>query len=192
MRLAGDAKTQILDKASELMMQRGMNGFSYRDISTPLGVKNAAIHYHFPSKNDLIRALIDEQHEVLRQYTSDFMANGGSATEQIENLFRYTLHQTSNGRPVCVIGVLAADYDEVPDDIKKANQRFSKELYAWLTHVLEVGSAQGEFDFRGEPGIKAASMGASIQGARQLSRIHGAEYLEQLFDQIRLELGMKA
>ena len=189
MRLAGDAKTQIMDKASELMMQRGINGFSYRDISTPLGVKNAAIHYHFPSKNDLIRALIEEQHDVLRQYTAEFMAYGGSATEQIEALFRYTMHQISNGRPVCVVGVLAADYDEVPDDIKQANHQFSKELYAWLTRVLEVGRAQGEFDFRGEPAIKAASMGASIQGARQLSSdCHGGEYLEQMFDQIRLEL----
>ena len=84
MRLAGDAKTQILDKASELMMQRGINGFSYRDISTPLGVKNAAIHYHYPGKNDLILALIEEQHEVLRKYTAEFMAYGGSATEQID------------------------------------------------------------------------------------------------------------
>ena len=41
MSAAGDTKSQIIDKASELMMQRGMNGFSYRDISGPLGVKNA-------------------------------------------------------------------------------------------------------------------------------------------------------
>ena len=43
-----DTREQIIDRASELMMQRGFNGFSYSDISAPLGVKNAAIHYHFP------------------------------------------------------------------------------------------------------------------------------------------------
>lgn len=190
MKAASDTKTRIIDKASELMMQRGINGFSYRDISGPLGVKNAAIHYHFPSKHDLIRALIEEQHQVLRENTATFMAYGGSAKEQIENLFAYTLHQVTHGRPVCVVGVLAADYDEVPDDIKKANDRFTTELYAWLSRVLEVGKAQGEFDFRGEPGAKALSIGASIQGARQLCRVHGIEYLENLFDQIRLELGI--
>ncbi len=191
MRPAGDTKSQIIDKASELMMCCGINGFSYSDISGPLGVKNAAIHYHFPSKKDLIRALIEEQHDVLRQNTAEFMAYGGSATEQIENLFRYTLHQVHNGRPVCVLGVLAADYDEVPDDIKQVNDRFSQELYAWLTRVLEVGRAQKEFDVRGEPAAKASSIGAATQGARQLCRIHGESYLEQVFDQIRLELGIK-
>ena len=57
-------RDQIIDKAFQLMLQRGLNGFSYRDISGPLGVKNAAIHYHFPNKMDLIKALIDENHQV--------------------------------------------------------------------------------------------------------------------------------
>ncbi len=173
------------------MMQHGVNGFSYRDISGPLGVKNAAIHYYFPSKNDLIRALIEEQHDVLRRYTAEFMAYGGSATEQIEGLFRYTLKQCQGGRPVCVLGVVAADYDQIEADIRDANDRFSRELYAWLVRVLEVGREQKEFDFKGEPKTKAISIGATVQGARQLFRIHGEEYLRQVFDQIRLELGIR-
>jgi AcrR family transcriptional regulator len=190
MKAASDTKNRIIEKASELMMQRGINGFSYRDISGPLGVKNAAIHYHFPSKTDLIRALIEEQHDVLRRNTAEFMAYGGSATEQIEGLFQYTLHQCRNGRPVCVVGVLSADYDEVSEDVKHANDRFSRELYAWLVRVLETGRAQKEFDYRGEPQGKAISIGAAIQGARQLYRIHGEAYLQQVFAQIRQELGI--
>ncbi|MCJ7815695.1 MAG: TetR/AcrR family transcriptional regulator, partial [Xanthomonadales bacterium] len=60
MNQVSNTREQIIDKAFQLMLQRGMNGFSYRDISEPLGVKNAAIHYHFPNKTDLIKALIDE------------------------------------------------------------------------------------------------------------------------------------
>ncbi|HKJ18572.1 MAG TPA: TetR/AcrR family transcriptional regulator [Xanthomonadales bacterium] len=192
MKAATDTRTQIIDKASELMMQHGVNGFSYRDISSPLGVKNAAIHYHFPSKNDLIRALIEEQHDVLRKNTAEFMAYGGSATQQLEGLFSYTLYQCRNGRPVCVLGVVAADYDQVDEDIKSANGCFAKELFNWLVRVLEVGREQEEFDFRGEPKAKAISIGATVQGARQLFRIHGEDYLQQVFAQIRLELGIKA
>ena len=63
MRAPINTKEQIVDTALQLLMQRGMNGFSYSDISEPLGIKNAAVHYHFPSKAKLIRTLIRESHQ---------------------------------------------------------------------------------------------------------------------------------
>ncbi|MDX1556557.1 MAG: TetR/AcrR family transcriptional regulator [Xanthomonadales bacterium] len=192
MNKAVDTRTQIIDRASELMMQRGFNGFSYSDISTPLGVKNAAIHYHFPSKSDLIRALVEEHHETLRHKTSRFMAHGGPAREQLEGLFCFTLEQCRAGRPVCVVGALAADYDELPQDVHRANERFMEDTRKWMTRVLELGREQGEFSFAGDAQGKAFGILAAMQGGRQLYRIYGEAYLQRLFAQIRLELGIQA
>jgi len=80
---ANSTRDQIIDQAFQLMLQRGLHGFSYRDIAEPMGVKNAAIHYHFPNKMDLIKALIDENHQVLRRSTSEFMAYGGPAAVRL-------------------------------------------------------------------------------------------------------------
>lgn len=190
MKQTADTRTQIIDRARELMMQHGFNGFSYSDISTPLGVKNAAIHYHFPSKTDLVRALIDDLHETLRRGTSQFMAYGGSAREQLEGLFCFTLDQCRSGRPVCVVGALAVDYDEFPEEIKAANNHFMADTYKWMVRVLELGRAQGEFDFKGKPEDKAIAIQAALQGGRQQYRIFGEKYLQRLFAQIRLDLGI--
>ena len=173
------------------MLQRGLNGFSYRDISEPLGVKNAAIHYHFPNKMDLIKALIDENHLVLRRSTSEFMAYGGPARPQLEGLFAFTLNQCQCGRPICMVGALAIDYDDLTDEIKNANDRFMKDSVNWLTRVMEIGRDQEEFHFDGDAASKAVSILAMIQGARQLARVHGLDYLEKIFDQIRTDLGIK-
>jgi TetR/AcrR family transcriptional regulator, transcriptional repressor for nem operon len=183
-------RDQIISKAFELMLQRGLHGFSYRDISEPLGIKNAAVHYHFPNKMDLIRALVDENHQVLRKSTAEFMAYGGPARPQLEGLFAYTLKQCQCGRPICMGGALAIDYDELPDEIKQANDQFMKDSHYWLTRVLQTGRDQKEFTFPGEPKIKALSILATIQGARQLARISGMGILEPLFKQIRLDLGI--
>jgi TetR/AcrR family transcriptional repressor of nem operon len=188
---ASNTREQIIDKAFQLMLQRGLNGFSYRDISQPLGIKNAAIHYHFPNKMDLIKALIEENQQVLRKSTAEFMAYGGPARPQLEGLFAYTLHQCKCGRPICMVGALAIDYDELPEDIKRANDQFMKDSNDWLTRVLEAGRKQKEFNFAGEPRTKAMSILATIQGARQLARVHGMDILEVLFDQIRIDLGIK-
>jgi TetR/AcrR family transcriptional repressor of nem operon len=190
MNAVSNTREQIIDKAFQLMLQRGLNGFSYRDISEPLGVKNAAIHYHFPNKMDLIKALIDENHQVLRKSTSEFMAYGGPARPQLEGLFAFTLHQCQCGRPICMVGALAIDYDELSDEIKHANDRFMKDSVNWLTRVMEDGREQGEFQFGGEATSKAVSILAMIQGARQMARVHGLDYLERIFDQIRTDLGI--
>jgi TetR/AcrR family transcriptional repressor of nem operon len=183
-------RDQIIDKAFQLMLQRGLNGFSYRDISEPMGVKNAAIHYHFPNKMDLIKALIDENHQVLRRATSEFMAYGGPARPQLEGLFAFTLNQCQCGRPICMVGALAIDYDDLSEDIKNANDRFMKDSVNWLTRVMQAGRDQDEFHYNGEPLSKAVSILAMIQGARQMARVHGLDYLEGIFEQIRNDLGI--
>ena len=191
MSAATNTREQIIDKAFQLMLQRGMNGFSYRDISRPLGIKNAAIHYHFPSKADLIKALIDENHQLLRRSTSEFMAYGGEARSQLEGLFSFTRNQYKCGRPICMVGALAIDYDELSDDLKAANNSFMKDSVNWLTKVMEVGRKQEEFQFNGEAKSKALSILAMIQGARQMARVHGLDYLDKIFQQIRTDLGLK-
>ena len=191
MTTASNTREQIIDKAFQLMLQRGLNGFSYRDISKPLGVKNAAIHYHFPNKMDLIAALIDENHQVLKKATSEFMAYGGPARPQLEGLFAFTLNQVQRGRPICMVGVLAVDYDDLSDGIKTANDRFMEDSIKWLSKVLETGLEREEFTFEGGAERKAVSILATIQGARQMARIHGKEILESMFAQIRIDLGIK-
>jgi len=76
-----DTRTQILDIAEQLARQRGFSGFSYRDISQPLGIRNAAVHYHFPTKADLGIALLERYGDLLAFHTSEFMKHGGNAVE---------------------------------------------------------------------------------------------------------------
>ena len=191
MRQVANTRERIIDKAFQLLLQRGLHGFSYRDISEPLGVKNAAIHYHFPNKQDLVKALIEENQKVLRQGTSEFMAYGGPAMPQLEGLFAFTLSQCECGRPICMVGALAIDYDDLSEDIKEANDRFMTDSVNWLTKVMETGREQEEFSFAGEAKSKALSILATIQGARQMARVHGVDFLETMFEQIRIDLGIE-
>lgn len=184
-----DTRTQIIDKAFQLMLQRGVNGFSYRDIAEPLGIRNAAVHYHFPGKMDLVRAVIEENHDILRRSTAEFMAYGGPARPQLEGMFEFVRQQIDLGRPVCMVGALSVDYDDLSDVVKKANDRFMDDSLKWLTRVLETGREAGEFSFNGDAETKAAMILATIQGARQMARVHGRDYLERIFAQVRIDLG---
>jgi len=177
-----------MDRATQLLTSRGFNGFSYRDIATHLGVKNAAVHYHFPAKADLALALVDEYRKTLRRSTSEFMAYGGPALPQLEGFFAFTSFQCEKGRCICPFGAFSVDYTDVPEEVRKATADFMEETIKWLSRVLEVGREQKEFSFSGDPRPKALLILAGLQGARQMARINGIEILDDVFTQIRQDL----
>jgi TetR/AcrR family transcriptional repressor of nem operon len=183
-----DTREQIMDRAAQLLMSHGYNGFSYRDISSHLGVKNAAVHYHFPAKADLAVALVEEYRQLLRNGTSEFMAYGGSALQQIEGFFAITSKQCHIGRCICPIGAFSIDYMELPEEVRQVTSSFMDETLKWLTQVLEVGREQNEFSFNGEARPRALLVLAGLQGARQMARINGIEILNDVVTQIRQDL----
>lgn len=187
-----DTRELIMDRAAELLTSRGFNGFSYRDISSHLGVKNAAIHYHFPAKTDLAIALVDEYRRLLRKGTSEFMAYGGSALEQLEGFFTFSTRQCQIGHCICPFGAFSIDYSELPDDVREATRSFMDETINWLTRVMEVGRDAGEFSFEGDARAKGLTILAGLQGARQLARIHGMELMEDVVKQLREDMGISA
>lgn len=184
-------REQIIERATELLMQRGFNGFSYRDISTHLGVKNAAVHYHFPTKADLALALVDEYRQTLRKGSSEFIAYGGPAWPQLEGLFTFTQRQFCKGRCVCPIGAFSVDYEDLPEEVRDATAQFMSDSVKWLTQVLEVGRSQQEFKFEGDAEQKALFILAVLQGARQMARINGIETLTLVIAEIRTGLGIQ-
>lgn len=186
-----DTKSQIVNSALQLFQTRGFNGFSYQDISKPLGIKNAAIHYHFPTKADLGVAIIDYFRDVLHKFSDQFMQEGGDAVSQLEGYLNYTRNFHTECAKVCPIVMAAADYEVLPDEVRAQAKLLTEETLAWLTRVLEVGRDQGSFHFDADPGARAIVLASSIGGALQLSRLKGMEVIDKVINQIRHDLAMK-
>jgi len=53
-----DTRAEILDVAAELFTEKGYDATSLREIAERLGITKAALYYHFPSKDDILRALL--------------------------------------------------------------------------------------------------------------------------------------
>ncbi len=53
-----ETKDRILDAAERLFAENGIQGTSLRAVTAAAGVNVAAVHYHFGSKEELVRALV--------------------------------------------------------------------------------------------------------------------------------------
>jgi len=166
------AATSILDVAEQLAQTRGYNGFSYADIASQLGVTKASLHYHFPSKAELGRALI-ERYGTL--FEAALEAIEQQAEEPHEKLQRYVgLYSSvlSNDR-MCLCGMLAAEYATLPAPMQEGLKLFFNANERWLTAVLEDGLRSGSFRFREPAGERARALLGALEGVMLVARSYG-------------------
>ncbi|ASL46899.1 HTH-type transcriptional repressor NemR [Burkholderia sp. AD24] len=163
-------RSQILDHAVTLIMLRGYNGFSYRDLSNLVGIKTASIHYYFPSKDDLVL-------EAVSSYSDEVLSSMNAIGDTLPadaKLSKYTKlfgKTLGDGDQICLCGMLAADIESLPDDIRQAVQAFFKANERWLTKVLVQGVEEGTLAINGKPENAARALFAAYQGSVLASRL---------------------
>ncbi|MFC4424951.1 TetR/AcrR family transcriptional regulator [Deinococcus navajonensis] len=166
-----DTRSQILDVAQHLVQQRGYNAVSYGDIGRHLGLRNASLHYHFPSKTDLGVALVGRYHQRLEQTLRALST--GSALQRLEQYveaYRTVVHE--DGR-ICLCTVLAAEDSTLPAPVRTEVRAFLDLNEHWLTEVLHQGRHQEQLSFPDSPAEAAAAVLATLEGAMILARTSG-------------------
>jgi TetR/AcrR family transcriptional repressor of nem operon len=180
-----DTKTEILDRAENLLLDRGFNGFSYADISSVLGIKNAAVHYYFPTKSDLGIAIIQRAKTRFTGWTRGERMAERSADEKIEAFFRLYLRFLEAGQQVCLGGALETDFKTLPPEMQVETQKFASDILVWMEGVIEEGRERQIFSFPGEARDQAILILSSLQGALQMTRAAGPSCLHLAMAQIR-------
>ena len=51
---------EIMANTRQLLTVGGYKSFSYADLAERVGIRKASIHHHFPSKEDLVHAVVQE------------------------------------------------------------------------------------------------------------------------------------
>jgi AcrR family transcriptional regulator len=180
-----DTKTEILDLAENLLLDRGFNGFSYANISSVLNIKNAAIHYYFPAKADLGSAIIQRARERFANWSQNERVVRKTASEKLEGFFRRYLRFLEEGQQVCLGGALETDFKTLPPAMQVETRKFASDILLWMEGVLEDGREKRIFSFPGEAKDQAILILSSLQGALQMTRAVGSSCLHLAMAQIR-------
>jgi TetR/AcrR family transcriptional repressor of nem operon len=164
-----DTASRILDIAERLVQSRGFNGFSYADVASELGISKASLHYHFAGKAELGEALIRRYAARFAEALDQIGRRGGSAPAKLDayaQLYADVLRQER----MCLCGMLAADYDTLPQPMRDAVIRFFDDNEAWLTAVLEQGDQEGSLHLSGSAREAAQAIVGGLEGAMLIAR----------------------
>ncbi len=168
-----NTRSRILDAGERLVQVRGFNGFSYADVAAELSLTKASLHYHFPSKAELGEALIARYAE---RFVKALAAIDASVTPAPAKLDAYAslYAEVLREERMCLCGMLAAEYQTLPDPIRDAVVAFLDDNEAWLALVLEQGREDGSLRFSNTPADTARSIVSGLEGAMLVARPYGA------------------
>ena len=164
----------ILDCARSLIVAGGYNGFSYADIAGVVGIRKASIHHHFPSKADLVQALVARYRAQAREGLAQLSAHVTDPARQLEAYLGYWRNCIAdNSAPICVSALLASEIPLLPDAVAAEVQAHFRSLAKWLEGALARGEAEGSLTLTSAPKIEAEAFMATVHGAMLSARAYG-------------------
>ncbi len=179
-----DTRSRILEIAQPLLQQRGFNGFSYRHLAEALGIKTAAVHYHFPSKTDLGVELAAELRRGFQAWAADVDARIKSPSARLDAFFEMHRHFLEE-EVASPFGVLEAEYGSLPDRMRHGVRSLASEVHGWVARTLRQGLDAGELAFPGDADDQAIVLGATVQGALYLARAFGPDHYHSAISQLK-------
>ncbi|HVN58564.1 MAG TPA: TetR/AcrR family transcriptional regulator [Bacteroidales bacterium] len=181
-------REKILELGENLIRTKGYNAFSYQDISSEIGIKNAAVHYYFPSKENLGTSIIKTNIQRFDEMVDNLNCRKFNELRQLEVFIKiYVKSHRENKK--CLVGALSPDYNTLSATMKSELKKMVERILMWLTELLESGRNRKIFEFTDDPASKAliifSSLVASLQLGGILDRIDYKSYCQSILDDLK-------
>lgn len=133
----------LVQTAESLMRTKGYAAFSYADLAQTVGIKKASIHHHFPTKEDLGIAIVEDYIARVRRDFDRIELQHQDTASRLE-AFVQMFHVSSAGGLLPLCGALAAEMSALPAGLQKLTRRFFDMQLKWLTTILDQGIGRGD------------------------------------------------
>jgi TetR/AcrR family transcriptional repressor of nem operon len=164
--MSSSSKEAILAAARRAAQAHGYSGLNFRDLADEVGIKAASIYHHFPSKADLGAAVARRYWEDTAAHLESMLAETPDPVlclRRYPDVFRKSLESDNR---MCLCSFMAAEYDDLPDAVKKEVQTFADVNVAWLSKLLSAAAAVDSRE--SEPPARAIF--AAVAGAQLMAR----------------------
>lgn len=162
---------EIILHTRQLLTSGGYNSFSYADIAELVKIQKASIHHHFPSKVELVQAVVAEYREEARMGMAALDQQINDPLGELKAYVDYWSTCIRNGSsPFCICVMLSVEMPKLPREIANEVTRHFADLADWLAALLRKGEEGGIFKLSESPEIQAQLFMATVHGAMLAAR----------------------
>jgi TetR/AcrR family transcriptional repressor of nem operon len=181
-----ETRDQIIGLADDLIRKKGFNAFSYSDIAAILDIRNAAVHYHFPTKSDLGKAVMEKEMQRLRLYRWRNKELAGDL--QIKHLVE-TFYCNAQLHTLCLMGALTPEIATFDPGMQTVLQQMCTTIRDWVAECLEQARGAGRLRFEGTAADRAALVVSTLLSSLLLARVEGEALFQRMLDRLLEDLG---
>lgn len=137
----------IIQAAIDLLLEKGYHEMSMDEVAARVGISKGTVYLHFPSKEELVFAVLQEDRQRFQQTVEEILTTEASPEAKLSSMLEYVY----GGRLSKSFQVFMAVYQN-PDLRSRLVEKKDEFIKSWsgisqrITHVLEEGKARGEFD----------------------------------------------
>src|SRR5918996_2174938 len=165
----GNLRRALLDAGLELLAERGIDGFTLREVARRAGVSHAAPSHHFGDRGGLVRAIVAESFELLGDGLAE--AASGAGDDPIDRIaamglayVEFALDNPERYRLMFRTELSQAGTSEAPTDADAAGGG----AFATLMAAVQDAADQGLLREGVDAGAAAVTAWASLHGLASL------------------------
>jgi TetR/AcrR family transcriptional regulator, transcriptional repressor for nem operon len=177
--IVSDTQQKLLDAAESRFRSDGYHGVSFRELADELEIKSSSVHYYYRRKQDLGLAVVERYATRLFEKLEDKCAFATTTRERLMAFCQVYRDAFVEQDKICLCGMLGAEKDGLPDELRKAVAGFLEGHIVWVADTMADDLGPERARARSEH-IVATMQGALIL-AKNLSGI-------PLFDRIVADL----
>ena len=165
-------REEIVKAGDRLFYEKGFESTSFSDISKDVGISRGNITFHFPSKDEILAAVIDLRMERIGQMLKRWEAESESSQDRIKCFINIVI--TNRAKIFlygCPVGTLTSELAKLDHAAMPHAKRLFAVFQDWLrSQFLQIGCAS-----RAEADSLAMHVLAWSQGIATLAQAFGDE-----------------
>ncbi len=182
-----DRRQALVLAAFNQIADRGFEGLRTREVAAEVGVNIATLHYYFPTKEALIKGVVE--HALVRFRST--LAPHGSSADQLRNHFR-AVRKLLRDEPQlgAVMGELAlrsARDPSMAEIMRETNDAWHRILRGLLRRAAKDGQLRPELD-----SDDVASLVVATLTSMTLPTVSSSARMDQAFRQLERWLGLSS
>jgi len=156
-----DIKDQIIEVARKIFSQFGFKKTTLEEIAQAAGKGKSSIYYYFDSKEDIFRAVVEKEAQILRNEIEKKLNAVKSPKNQLRTYILTRMESFKN---------LANFYNAVKNEylarldfIEKIRKKYDQDEVKAIERILQSGIDNGDFIIK-KPEVTAIAIATAMKG----------------------------
>jgi len=141
--MLSERQEEIIDKSICLIAERGIQGFTIKNLSKAIGISEPAIYRHFKSKTDILITILENFNQMANMFSAMMSENEMSAIEKISFMFNNMVEMFTEN-PAIVSVIFSEEIFKNEEVLKNKIVEILNKNEETIEQILKVGQHNKE------------------------------------------------